>query len=600
MSTWGARGMGPLFVLGKEAFLALAFIVKQVPFHLPHPSCAGQQTSVGTKRNFFPPKEAKKRDPPRPVKEPHKGELLKKGPLKDTKRIAATLAASRRDAQPRKEVVGEDKEASPLGVRKMSMGSRTSSIDGGQMRPLRRSTSTDSGLYEEVGSKKKEVNPLHSPPPVRVTPAPPRPSRPKISPALPSTRPITNSKSPSLDRKTSLKATISGPLPLQQSPASRRRSDAPPTTSKTMKSNHTIHEGTKVVSKVPLSGSRSPAKPASRPIVRRGDSDELINSHSKPTTRGGGAGAVHEPRHLKKTSVPDSGVGDLNGHRRGGTRDIPSSSPRLAAHNRRGSADSHAGNIYKSELAKKLSGKTNSSTLSSTGQPKRPSPPNRPKAPPPTGKSQSSGPKPRTGPSRPHPPKVVPGKRPPPPRPYQGPSALAKKPVYVTIGNYTGEDTSSCLTFKDGEEVEVVEKSNDGWWFVKMADREGWAPSTYIEEKQPSTSNTVSRPYPPRPKAPHPGTTTLPTVQTDRKLQDISEDLTDSTPKPRPRPRPRKTTVVFYRAIDSYDIPSYEDAGLALVQGRLYELKEKADTGWWLMKDGDTEGWAPASYFKLA
>lgn len=145
--------------------------------------------------------------------------------------------------------------------------------------------------------------------------------------------------------------------------------------------------------------------------------------------------------------------------------------------------------------------------------------------------------------------------------------------------------------------MEVVEKNDDGWWFVKIGGgKEGWAPSTYIEEKeqQQSDASSNSQPPPPptRPKA------TSPTTANGH--AESSDTADSSTPKPKPRPRPRKGTAAFYRATDSYDpsVDNGDTTGLSLVQGRVYELKEKNDEGWWLMKDGDTEGWAPSTYLQ--
>ena len=487
--------------------------------------------------------------------------------------------------EPMKRDVAKDTKTSPPRPRKMSLSN--DSVSDEPMRPLRRSTSTDSGLYEEVGFKKKELSSLHSPPAVRrAANVPPKPSRPKATPTLPNTKTISNSKSPQVACKT-LKPTISAPMPFQPSPNARRRTDvnAPPSRTRKVSPAKTVS----------TLGARSPPpKPASHPTVKRGISDdswEMIDSV--------GSSRNHVGTHIKPSknkSSPELRVKDLptsaaSGGRRG-TGDLLSS-PGIKrtppAHTRRGSADSSMGNAYKQELAKRLAEKP--APVSGTLQPKRPSPPNRPKAPP-TTKQPAGG---KVRPSRPNPPRPVAGKKPPPPRPYNSPAA--KKAAYVTIGEYAGDGDSSCLTFTDGEEVEVVEKNSDGWWFIKIGKREGWAPSTYIEEKQ--TSPSPARPHPPRPRPPPPAAVGTSTLPGSRGKTDTSTEE-DTHPKPKPRPRPRKSTTSFYRAIDSYEVPVYEDSGLSLVQGRLYELKEKNDSGWWLMKDGDVEGWAPSNYFKLA
>lgn len=497
-------------------------------------------------------REEAKKEPPRPPREP-KEPQQKKEPQQRKEPQHSKEPQPRKDPQPRKEV-------SPLTARRLSLSSKGPHSE--ERRSLRRSTSTDSGLYEEVGIRKDSY--LHSPPPTRSN-APPKPSRPKNAPTQPNT--IASSKSPRGDRRQKLKATISGPKPFEPSPNTRRRSEQTTPPSRTLK---------------PISGSRSPA---ARPQIKRENSDELSQSWAGTKK---GSNSIDGGRHTNKSSNSDTKLGALQEMNRRGTGNL--SSPRPAPHARHGSADSSTASAYKLELAKKLSGK--SGPPSATAQPpKRPSPPNRPKAPP--GARNAPPPGSRAPPSRPQPP---PGKRPPPPRPNISPATMAKKTVYVTIGGYSGGDAGSSLRFSDGMEVEVVEKNNDGWWFVNIGNKEGWAPSTYIEERErPITSSFSGRPYPSRAKALAPSSSA--TLPVNKKPE--PED-TDSTPKPKPRPRPRKSTAAFYRANESYDVPAYEDSGMTLVKGRVYELKEKSENGWWLMVDGDTEGWAPASHFKPA
>lgn len=494
--------------------------------------------------------ETKKEPPTRPLREPK--EPHHRLPKKDV----SPPRPPREHHQPLTK-----KESSPQQPRRLSLSTKSSSASSveAEKRPsLRRSTSIDSGLYEEVGIKKPKENYLHSPPPAKRNAPPPKPSRPKTTPTIPNS--IAASKSPRPDRK-SLKASISGPMPFQPSPNIRRKSEQTPPTSR------------------PLKSARSPSTKPSRPQMKRGGSDELTNSHPAP---GRGSNDVDSGgRHIKKNSS-EAKLGTLQEVSRRNTGNL---------HVRRSSADGGTtAAAYKLELTKKLSGK-----VATAQPPKRPSPPNRPKVPPGGRNAAPSGSRAQGGPpARPQPP----GKRPPPPRPGFSPATAPKKTVYVTIGGYAGGDPGSCLRFKDGEEVEVMEKNSDGWWFVKIGDREGWAPSTYIEERQrPVTDGSNSHPHPSRVKPPPPSsTTTLPA--TNRRPPEPEE--TDSAPKPKPRPRPRKSTAAFYRASESYDVPAYEDSGMALVKGRVYELKEKSENGWWLMKDGDTEGWAPASHFKPA
>ena len=537
------------------------------------------------------PVKQQRREPPKKEESKEaRSEPVKKEITKDT-RMAAQSKDFKREppsSQVRKQFKNE---TSPLGMRKMTLASKsTSSIDGELKRPsLKRSTSTDSGLNEEIYMNPL-VNDSHAPPSIQVVQAPPKPNRPRNTPAFPSNKVANGPPSPRLGGRTTLsKTSISGPMPLQLSPNIQRKLETPLAT-----------KNVRTTSSNESSRSRpAPAKPASRPTVKRGNSDENVRLNSRSTVlRNENITAGNR----KKISSPEIKVKALQESKSNRTEHVSSGVPsRPSAHKRRGSADNAVGKTYKSELEQKLFDKSLPSFP--TQQPKRPSPPNRPKAPITktnlTGTSKSKVP-----PSRPQPPKTTttPAKRPPPPRPSAYPGGGPKKSTaYVTIGDYSGDTSGSCITFKEGVDVEVIEKKSDGWWFVKIGNTEGWAPCTYIEEKQQKSASkntsTSGRPYPARPKPPAPsGAAALSVIEANKELE-VTES-TDSTPKPKPRPRPRKATTVFYRAIDSYDVPVYEDSGIPVTKGRVYELLEKSDSGWWLMKDGDTQGWAPSSYFE--
>ncbi len=239
-------------------------------------------------------------------------------------------------------------------------------------------------------------------------------------------------------------------------------------------------------------------------------------------------------------------------------------------------------------------------------KPKKAAPPQRPKAPP----SRPREPPKRPGPPKPAPPGV---KRPPPPKPYGGPSVKKPNKSYVVVGDYVGEK-ESCLTLSEGDWVEVLERNDDGWWFVELDGTQGWAPSSFLEEKstapdpKPSRPSRPKMPTPYRPEAPRSGPSipSRPRPPPARKTSgeqvssnNTSESNTVTTPTPKPRTRvAKKNSTGFARAVSTYQVPAYEDNGIGLVQGRLYEVKEKSDSGWWRLKDGDIEGWAPASYLE--
>ena len=192
---------------------------------------------------------------------------------------------------------------------------------------------------------------------------------------------------------------------------------------------------------------------------------------------------------------------------------------------------------------------TQNGSSPSTGRkgPPRPSPPSANK-----GKPEA--------PSRPQPPaaSATLNKKTGPPRPANNPT-LSRKPAFVTIADYTSDDPSS-LSFKDGETVEVIEKNEDGWWYVNIKGKEGWVPSTFIE---------AASPKPPRPSPP--------TIK---------------------RQQPQQSSEDSAVAVAAYKPLAGEDSGITLVKGRSYKVVTKNEGGWWFVKYGSQEGWAPSSYLE--
>ena len=64
----------------------------------------------------------------------------------------------------------------------------------------------------------------------------------------------------------------------------------------------------------------------------------------------------------------------------------------------------------------------------------------------------------------------------------------SEEKLYVTISNYVPNEEAG-LSFEPNEIVEVMSKDPNGWWFVKIGQREGWAPSNYLKKYEPKGSD---------------------------------------------------------------------------------------------------------------
>lgn len=56
-----------------------------------------------------------------------------------------------------------------------------------------------------------------------------------------------------------------------------------------------------------------------------------------------------------------------------------------------------------------------------------------------------------------------------------------EKAVFVALAEYVDEDDSDTISFKKGDQMEVLEMDEGGWWLVKIGDKAGWAPSNYLK-----------------------------------------------------------------------------------------------------------------------
>lgn len=53
---------------------------------------------------------------------------------------------------------------------------------------------------------------------------------------------------------------------------------------------------------------------------------------------------------------------------------------------------------------------------------------------------------------------------------------------YVAVANYERQENSE-INLKAGETVDVIEKSESGWWFVSTSEEQGWVPATYLDSQ---------------------------------------------------------------------------------------------------------------------
>ncbi|XP_076834993.1 SH3 and PX domain-containing protein 2A isoform X2 [Brachyhypopomus gauderio] len=122
--------------------------------------------------------------------------------------------------------------------------------------------------------------------------------------------------------------------------------------------------------------------------------------------------------------------------------------------------------------------------------------------------------------------------------------------VYLVATDYQKQENTE-ISLRAGEQVEVIEKNDSGWWFVSTAEEQGWVPATYL----------ISL----------------------REPQD--DHRTPSADK-------RYVTVQAYS--------SSGQSELQFEPGVTVDVIQKSPGGWWFIRSGGKEGWAPAAYLRKA
>ncbi|XP_071336492.1 SH3 and PX domain-containing protein 2A-like isoform X2 [Trachinotus anak] len=123
---------------------------------------------------------------------------------------------------------------------------------------------------------------------------------------------------------------------------------------------------------------------------------------------------------------------------------------------------------------------------------------------------------------------------------------------YVVVASYEKQEPAE-ISLQAGEVVDVIEKSESGWWFVSTAEEQGWVPATYLNS--------------------HSGT---------------RDDLEVGASKAGEEEK--------YITVQPYSSQGKDE--IAFEKGVTVEVIQKNLEGWWFIRYQDKEGWAPASYLK--
>lgn len=122
--------------------------------------------------------------------------------------------------------------------------------------------------------------------------------------------------------------------------------------------------------------------------------------------------------------------------------------------------------------------------------------------------------------------------------------------TYRSIADYE-KNSASEMALAAGDVVDVVEKSESGWWFCQMKNKRGWVPASYLEPL----------------------------------------DSPDEAEEPEPNYAGETyVTIKSYRA--------QEEDEISLQEGETIEVIHKLLDGWWVVRQEDTTGYFPSLYLQ--
>eukprot|EP00058_Branchiostoma_floridae_P018304 XP_002603793.1 hypothetical protein BRAFLDRAFT_86624 [Branchiostoma floridae] len=122
---------------------------------------------------------------------------------------------------------------------------------------------------------------------------------------------------------------------------------------------------------------------------------------------------------------------------------------------------------------------------------------------------------------------------------------------YIVIADYEKSQPTE-MSVKAGTTVDVIEKNENGWWFVTVEDEQGWVPATFLD-----------------------------------RADGLTEEITR---------RSRAGEGEQYVTTNAYNARGGDEVGFD--RGVNVEVLEKNLEGWWYIRYQDVEGWAPSTYLE--
>lgn len=143
----------------------------------------------------------------------------------------------------------------------------------------------------------------------------------------------------------------------------------------------------------------------------------------------------------------------------------------------------------------------------------------------------------------------------PPPPPSS--SKEEEEVIYVALSDFTSNQGN--INIGEGEQITVLEKSPNGWWYVRVGDEEGWVPSTVAQRQR-------------RPKS-------------------VKKHMVANQPVSK-----KKEEKEQYFTIGAYN--AADETGISFTSGQLVQVIDEDPCGWWFVRINHEEGWAPSTFLE--
>ncbi|XP_022096539.1 SH3 and PX domain-containing protein 2B-like isoform X4 [Acanthaster planci] len=187
---------------------------------------------------------------------------------------------------------------------------------------------------------------------------------------------------------------------------------------------------------------------------------------------------------------------------------------------------------------------------------------------------------------------------------------------YITNNSYKAQQHDE-ISFETGAVLMVIQKSLDGWWMVRYQEKVGWVPAAFLQVYTGPVDVVVSTP--------------TQRVGNVMNVSDIVKRQAAGASKNSPQlgrrdnsygqgieakpTPPRRSTVrrtvrkgatrklkpPVKKTVEYYTVADFSDSAgdsISFHSGQKVEVIQETESGWWLVKIGDEEGWAPSSYLE--